>query len=348
MSDGDRRGTRWSAPERGPGCSCARWPSSTPTTPWLSPSPTSTAPGWRRTTAGSQDLGVPRRAPPTPPSDFTAMLAAERVDEVLVTTVDRTHADYIVAALHAGCDVVTEKPMTTDADGCRRILAAVERTGRRVRSPSTTGTTRCTRRSARLLAAGEIGEIGSVHFEWLLDVRHGADYFRRWHRDQGQLRRPAGAQVRHHFDLVNWWLDAAPETVFAQRPAVLLRRRPGADTATPATTTGRTAAPAAEDDPFAVRLADDPQLRALYLDAERPDGYVRDHNVFAPGRRPSRTTWPSWSATRQRRHDDLPPDRLRAVGGLPAHGQRQSRSAGARGGRERPCHPGGASEVRAP
>ena len=29
---------------------------------------------------------------------------------------------------------------------------------------------------------GEIGEVGSVHFEWLLDVRHGADYFRRWHR----------------------------------------------------------------------------------------------------------------------------------------------------------------------
>src|SRR5690349_11845072 len=57
--------------------------------------------------------------------DFTTMLAAERVDEVLVTTVDATHADYIVAALESGCDVVTEKPMTTDAEGCRRILAAV-------------------------------------------------------------------------------------------------------------------------------------------------------------------------------------------------------------------------------
>jgi len=31
---------------------------------------------------------------------------------------------------------------------------------------------------------GVIGEVGSVHFEWLLDVRHGADYFRRWHRDK--------------------------------------------------------------------------------------------------------------------------------------------------------------------
>jgi len=29
-----------------------------------------------------------------------------------------------------------------------------------------------------------IGEVISVHFEWLLDTSHGADYFRRWHRDK--------------------------------------------------------------------------------------------------------------------------------------------------------------------
>ncbi len=52
-----------------------------------------------------------------PADRFGAMLADERVDTVLVTTVDRTHADYVVAALHAGCDVITEKPMTTDVAG---------------------------------------------------------------------------------------------------------------------------------------------------------------------------------------------------------------------------------------
>ena len=61
------------------------------------------------------------------------MLKRERVDVVLVTTVDRYHADYIVAALEAGCDVITEKPMTIDADGCRRILGRRSgRTGRNV------------------------------------------------------------------------------------------------------------------------------------------------------------------------------------------------------------------------
>ena len=60
-------------------------------------------------------------------ADFAAMLDTERVDVVLVTSVDVTHDEYIVAALRAGRDVVTEKPMTVDAPRCRRILDAVSR-----------------------------------------------------------------------------------------------------------------------------------------------------------------------------------------------------------------------------
>ena len=60
-----------------------------------------------------------------------------------------------------------------------------------------------------------IGQVTSVHFEWLLNTRHGADYFRRWHRDK---RNSGGLLVHkstHHFDLVNFWIGSHPETVFA-------------------------------------------------------------------------------------------------------------------------------------
>jgi len=33
-----------------------------------------------------------------------------------------------------------------------------------------------------ILLGGEIGRVVSVDFSWYLDVIHGADYFRRWHR----------------------------------------------------------------------------------------------------------------------------------------------------------------------
>lgn len=37
------------------------------------------------------------------------------------------------------------------------------------------------------------------------------------------------------------------------------------------------------DDPFALDLSTDPELNALYLEAEKDDGYLRDRSVFSDG-----------------------------------------------------------------
>ncbi|MEV6641805.1 Gfo/Idh/MocA family oxidoreductase [Amycolatopsis sp. NPDC051371] len=202
------------------------------------------------------------------PADFSAMLAKERIDVVVVCTPDHTHADYVVAALHAGCDVVTEKPMTTDIEGARRILAARRETGRSVRVAFNYRYNPVHRRVRELLAAGAIGEIGSVEFSWLLDTAHGADYFRRWHREKANSGGLLVHKSGHHFDLVNWWLDRGPETVFAFGRLFFYGDENGRRHA---------------DGRFALDLEASPRLRALYRDAEQEDGYVRNQNVFAPG-----------------------------------------------------------------
>ncbi|BDZ41356.1 hypothetical protein GCM10025865_06550 [Paraoerskovia sediminicola] len=127
----------------------------------------------------------------------------------------------------------------------------------------------------------------AVHLEWVLDTVHGADYFRRWHRDRDISGGLLIHKASHHFDLVGWWVDDVPTTVTAHtsrrfygeentpdgptRPA---RGTPGA----PDGPTGRTAS-----DPFLLDLNDDPRLAALYLEAEQHDGYRRDQDVFGPG-----------------------------------------------------------------
>ncbi|GAA3547562.1 Gfo/Idh/MocA family protein [Streptomyces osmaniensis] len=63
------------------------------------------------------------------PGRFADLLAEEDIDEVVVTTVDAEHDRYIVPAIEAGCRVVTEKPMTVDAERCARILDTVRSTG---------------------------------------------------------------------------------------------------------------------------------------------------------------------------------------------------------------------------
>lgn len=49
---------------------------------------------------------------------FGDMIEAEKPDVVIVTSVDRTHHNYIIRALELGCDVITEKPMTVDESKC--------------------------------------------------------------------------------------------------------------------------------------------------------------------------------------------------------------------------------------
>ncbi|MFD7048842.1 Gfo/Idh/MocA family protein [Streptomyces mirabilis] len=215
--------------------------------------------------------------------DFDLTLRRERVDLVVVCTVDRTHDAYIVRALEAGCDVVTEKPMTTDADRARRILDARRRTGREVRVAFNYRYNPVHSAVREILASGGIGEVGSVHFEWLLDLRHGADYFRRWHREKANSGGLMVHKSTHHFDLVNWWLGTRPETVYAQGGLFFYGDTAGGRRGLARPYTRAHGSPAARDDPFAVHLADSPALRALYLDAEHEDGHHRDQNVFGPG-----------------------------------------------------------------
>ena len=138
-----------------------------------------------------------KNSAPVPPgflaADFSRMLAETKPEVVIVTTVDAFHHDYIVRAMEAGCDVITEKPMTTNADACRQILAARQRTGKKCRVTFNYRYSPPRAQVKDLLMSGEIGDVLSVDFHWLLNTHHGADYFRRWHSQQRKLRRSDGA-----------------------------------------------------------------------------------------------------------------------------------------------------------
>jgi len=248
------------------------------------------------------DLAAERGRPGVPtfaPADLERMIADEHVDTVVVTTPDATHADLVARALRAGADVVVEKPLTTTAEGCRTITDAVAETGRSV---VMTFNYRYAPRNSelrRVIASGEIGEVTSVHFEWVLDSVHGADYFRRWHR----LKDVSGGLLihksSHHFDLVNWWIADAPTRVYARGglkvygdastvaqemaardAAAGLPPRPARGTGSADGTLGWEGR---EGDRWSLDLRADERLKALYLDSEHHDGYVRDQDVFSPG-----------------------------------------------------------------
>lgn len=215
------------------------------------------------------------------PERIGELIRSRGIERVIITARDDLHAELIEGALEAGADAVVEKPLTIDAASAARIEAAVARSGRRI--VVTFNYRYSPRNSAlrKLLQEGVIGEITSIDFSWLLDTKHGADYFRRWHRDK---RHSGGLLVHkssHHFDLAGWWLRSEPRRVYASGGL----RFYGAENAR---ARGLGAHPErgthdGEHSPFELDLRDDPRLRALYLDAEQHDGYLRDRDVFGEG-----------------------------------------------------------------
>jgi predicted dehydrogenase len=114
----------------------------------------------------------------------------------------------------------------------------------------------------------------------MLDTYHGADYYRRWHRNKINSGGLMVHKATHHFDIINWWLSTVPESVFA----VGQRRFYTPHQADRYGLTNRGercyGCPEADRCPFFLDLRH-PSLKALYLDQEDNDGYYRDRCVFS-------------------------------------------------------------------
>lgn len=148
-------------------------------------------------------------------TDFEEMIKKTSPDLVIVTTKDATHHEFIIKGLDMGCDVLTEKPLTTDEQKCQAILDAERRSDRKLIVGFNYRWGPYATKIKELLQENSIGKITSVDFHWYLNTDHGASYFRRWHG----LRQSSGTllvhKATHHFDLLNWWIDSDPEEVFA-------------------------------------------------------------------------------------------------------------------------------------
>ncbi len=222
-----------------------------------------------------------REVPGFAETDFERMVAETKPDAVIVCSRDDTHDHYITRAMELGCDVITEKPMTIDAARCQRILDTQRRTGRSVRVCFNYRYSPPRVQLKDLLMSGVIGAVLNVDFHWLLDISHGADYFRRWHRNKRHSGGLLVHKATHHFDLVNWWLSSEPVTVQAtgDRRFYLPRTadRPGLSDR------GERChgCPTADRCSFVLDMAANESLKALYLDCETHDGYYRDRCVFS-------------------------------------------------------------------
>jgi predicted dehydrogenase len=223
------------------------------------------------------------RLPTYKAEDFDKMVADQKPDVIIVTTIDRYHHFYCIRAMELGCDAITEKPMTIDEEKLQAMIDAVKRTGRQTRvlfnyrySPHHT-------KVRELMESGVIGDIITVHMDWILDCAHGSDFMRRWHRNK---ENSGGIQMHksiHHFDLVHFWLNTEPETVYCVGGLQFYGKENAQSRGVNNLGERYLNNKEAENDPFAIRIDKSERLKKLYLEAEHEDGYIRDRDCFSDG-----------------------------------------------------------------
>lgn len=126
------------------------------------------------------------------------------VDAVSICLPPDMHCKAAVTALHAGKDVLCEKPMATSLDECDQMIAAAEKNSR-ILSPICQNRFKTpVQKVYRLLESGVCGKVNlvSVNSLWW----RGADYYDLWWR--GTWENEGGgcliSHAVHHVDLLQW------------------------------------------------------------------------------------------------------------------------------------------------
>ena len=209
-------------------------------------------------------------------TNFDNMLDSVPCDVVIVLTSDATHDEFIIRAMKRGKDVITEKPMTTDEHKCRSILNAEKETGRDIKVTFNSRYAPFKAKIKELLQNKIVGDIHSVEFRFFLDTVHGADYFRRWHREKKNSGGLLVHKSTHHFDMINWWLDLEPQEVAAMgsRQYYVPSRQPNH---------GERCLDCSIQDEcnFYLDISSLGTLKGAYLNNEKYDGYFRDQCIFS-------------------------------------------------------------------
>jgi len=163
------------------------------------------------TTAASAANAVKRFGFERVSTDPAAVLEADDVDLVVVTTRHSSHAALACAALEAGKTVFVEKPMAIRLEEVDQIRETMERSGNR--RILVGFNRRYSPMMSKLKAAfGSLGSTAAVSYR----VNAGTLDANSWYLDKTQGSRFVG-EGGHFIDTLSWWMGSEPTEVLASR-----------------------------------------------------------------------------------------------------------------------------------
>lgn len=150
-------------------------------------------------------------------ADSNELLDVTSPDAVTIATPDHLHRDIVVTCLERGIHVLVEKPMDTDVDGCREMVAAADEAGVLLHVDFMKRHDLYHAELKRIVESGCIGDI-QYGYAWMEDrIEVPRDWLPSWASNSS----PAWFVGVHYFDLIRWLVGqdaiAVSATGIAQR-----------------------------------------------------------------------------------------------------------------------------------
>jgi predicted dehydrogenase len=153
---------------------------------------------------------------------------ASGINAIAVCSNDKTHADYVVAAIEAGLHVVCEKPLTDSLEGCRRILNA---------QATANGVIAAVQHQMRflpvhirmkeLIQSGKLGTISYIEGYYVHNLTVRASLYDNWRFTDNAT--PLVYSGCHFVDLIRWLLGDEVEEVMGMANNVSFPEYPESD-----------------------------------------------------------------------------------------------------------------------
>lgn len=144
-------------------------------------------------------------------TDFRELVQLKNVDTIINGTPDHWHTLINLAAIRAGKDVYSEKPLTLTIDEGIRLVREVQRHGRILQTGSQQRSDLRFRLAIRLVQSGRIGQLRHI-LTSLPSGRHGGPFASKpvpaelnWDVWQGQTPRHDYVAERAHSNFRYWW-----------------------------------------------------------------------------------------------------------------------------------------------
>ena len=144
---------------------------------------------------------------------LTTMIEECHFDYCIICSKDSSHFQIIKELLDHGKKIICEKPIVIKKNEVdylyfnnNKNLVNVVHNCRLMPINKTI---------KNLLSNNVVGNVLQIDYIANIDLKHGREYFRRWHSEYKNTGGLLIHKSSHHFDLLNWWLNCMPQNLCA-------------------------------------------------------------------------------------------------------------------------------------